>query len=247
MKPGRAQALGASATGRAALALISLALLAAWAFDAAAGAAALSRQDGQPGLSLRDVELRYHGDRGRSRFAAQVQGGMLAHLADPADAARLPAGGRGPGAAGAEEPRRAYEQWVRPVLARDCAACHVPGGEPGATPMRSYHELEPLLAPDRGGPWTALAQRSGRHLGLRASLAAVTAALAFAFLPRRQAGILSCLAASGLLLEVGGWWATRLTAQAAPLVPLGALCFGAGLLLALLGLLQRCLLPVTPP
>ena len=79
------------------------------------------------------------------------------------------------------------------------------------------------------------------------SRAIATAALAFAFLPRRQAGILSCLAASGLLLEVGGWWATRLTAQAAPLVPLGALCFGAGLLLALLGLLQRCLLPVTPP
>ncbi|MBL7008427.1 MAG: hypothetical protein ISR76_05475 [Planctomycetes bacterium] len=244
MSAGRGEAL-ATPLGRLFLAAVCLSLVASWAAGAWAAYGALAGADGRPGLSLRDVEVRYHGDRRRSRFSVMLNGPMLAHLADPGDAARLTAWARQP-AAPAFDPaahERRYEGWVQPLLARDCLGCHSPGGAAGLAPLRSYDELRPLLEADRGPSWQGLARRSHRRLAVLGLLALASGALAFSFLPPRPAGILSCLAACGLLLQVGGWWATKLVAAAAPLVPFGGLCYGAGFVLVQFGLLRRCLRP----
>jgi len=227
--------------GRLFLTATSLALLAGWLTATVNLYLSQGPIDGEPGLSLRDVRYRFNGNRDQNRFTAMLNGTMFENLEDPADAPRLTEWALRPGRPEFDRAahERDFEEWVFPILDMDCLLCHEPGGKAGFAPMRNYAEMQPLLQVDRGPSVLALARLSHFHLIGMGSLVLLTGALAFAFLPLQMAGILASLAAVGLLLDVGGWWATRSVAWAAPMVVLGNVSFALGIVLPHLALLGR--------
>lgn len=213
------------------LSLVSLALLAGWFTAFVNLYLSYAPLDGEPGLGLRDIEYHFHGNRNTNRFASMINGPMAENFFDPNDIPWMTEWALAPGRPDfdPEAHRRVFEERVLPVLEDDCQLCHVEGGKADFAPLTSYEEVEHLLQVDTGPDTAALARFSHFHLIGMGLLAALTGLLALVFLPMPAAGILSCLPAAGLLLDVGGWWLTRETARAAPLVILGGGLFAAGI------------------
>lgn len=228
--------------GRLALTAFSLAILAGWFTATVNLYLSYEGLDGEPGLSVADVKTHFYGDRSQNRFVVALHGSMKENLFDPeADLEPLTDWALAPGLPGfdLEAHRKLYEDRVAPVLDSDCLTCHVREGKAGHVPLETYAQIEPLLQVDTGPSVMMLARFSHFHLIGMGTLALLTGLLGFAFLRARIAGILSCLALVGLLVDVGGWWATRQTGWMAPMVPLGGTMFAAGIVMTHLALLGR--------
>lgn len=223
------------------LTTVSLAFLAGWGTASLNLWLSYAEADGRPGLTLDDVRARFHGRRDTNRFVAMLNGPMYKNLAEPeTDAPLLTTWALEPSRSDFDPTahRQRFQEEILPILELDCQVCHVPGGKAGKAPFRSYEEVAPLLQVDTGPDTATLARLSHFHLLGMASLILLTGLLAFAFLPTRMAGILSALAGLGLLLDVGGWWATRADGRWALLSVAGGLLFAAGLVPTHLALLQ---------
>ncbi len=187
--------------------------------------------DGQPGLTQGDVVALFHGEPGKSRMLLQVtEGSMKEYLPPGEEGARLvrwlEAGG--PRTWTLEGAEKTYEADIQPILEMNCVECHHPsanreeGGNP-SSPFQTYEEVARHTAPSEGGmPVKTLAWVSHIHLfaiGFAFFVYAMIAErLRMSDRLRRTIWIFS---ASGLLVDVGGWWLTRLDAAFAPLVQIG--------------------------
>ncbi|KAA3610859.1 MAG: hypothetical protein DWQ01_08095 [Planctomycetota bacterium] len=234
--------LPTSFSGKLFLSAFSLAMLAGWVTATVNLYMAYAPLDGQQGMSAADVTIHYYGDRSQNRFTTFLHGSMLENLSDPdKDLQVLHDWALAPGLEDfdAAAHREMFETRIFPVLDEDCLLCHEPGGKAEYAPMESYEQVLPMLEPDRGPSTMMLARSSHYHLIGMGTLALLTGLLAFAFLPARPAGILSCLSIFGLLMDVAGWWLTRETGWAAPIVMAGGASFAGGVVLSHLSLLAR--------
>ncbi len=113
--------------------------------------------DGKPGLSVEDVAYTYYGNRSGTRLEAAIRGAMGAYLAAEERheiVAWLKSGA----------PKRDYESRIRPILAKDCLACH--GGAPGtkAPDLSSFAALGTFVQMDTGMSLQTLVRVSHIHL-----------------------------------------------------------------------------------
>lgn len=136
--------------------------------------------------------------------------------------------------AGAPEPGFAE---LQPIFAgvETCGSCHGAGGEKEDVPLETYEQVLPFAQPDQGMSWKALMISAHNHAYGFAMLAFVLSVLVcMSRLPR----VLACVLILGLflgpVLDIGGWFLTKL--EGAPwhlVVILGGGLFGTCVVLAL--------------
>lgn len=115
-------------------------------------------RDGQPGLSITDIVIAYHGSPDQTRLAAAINGPMAGNLKSPADKEIIldwiDSGAH----------REIYENQVAPILERDCQICHSPAGGMNVPPLTSYELVSKLTETDRGASIPSLVRVSHIHL-----------------------------------------------------------------------------------
>jgi len=115
-------------------------------------------RDGQPGLSVQDIELAYYGSHNETRLGAAINGPMSVNLPD--DAAKhtiLDWINRG-----AKEPE--FHEKVEPILKANCIMCHSAASGMPIPHFDSYAHVKALTRTDTGATIPALVRVSHIHL-----------------------------------------------------------------------------------
>ena len=99
-------------------------------------------RDGNPGLSIEDIAIAYHGSHNKTRLEAAVNGIMEPNLKYKSDKDIILKWIHN----GADEPE--YMEKVAPILSRDCITCHSPDRNPSLPNLTSY---EGVAAVAHGG------------------------------------------------------------------------------------------------
>jgi hypothetical protein len=116
-----------------------------------------SSRDGQPGLSINDVMIAYHGSHDHSRLGAAINGAMEPNLSYKADKLVI--------LKWLQEgtPQDKYEERINPILQRDCVVCHGANAEPGMPNLTTYEGVLEV-ADAKGASLPALVKVSHIHL-----------------------------------------------------------------------------------
>lgn len=115
-------------------------------------------RDGQPGLSVQDVMIAYHGSHDQTRLGAAINGPMGSNL--PSKAAKTDI--LDWINSGADE--KGYEERVRPILEDNCIMCHSVESGMSIPPLESYSDVSELTVTDTGATIPALVRVSHIHL-----------------------------------------------------------------------------------
>jgi hypothetical protein len=115
-------------------------------------------RDGQPGLSIADIVIAYHGSPEQTRLAAAINGPMAGNLKSPADKASILSWIDSGATQGL------YDSQVAAILQRDCLGCHSPASGMNVPPLTRYDEVVKLTEADRGASIPSLIRVSHIHL-----------------------------------------------------------------------------------
>jgi hypothetical protein len=115
-------------------------------------------RDGKPGLSIQDIADDYYGNRSGTRLEEAIRGPMAPHL-DSIDSRNTIVAWLKSGA-----PQAQYEAQVRPILQRDCVACHSPASGMGLPDLTNYAAVRTLARVDMGQSIKSLVRLSHIHL-----------------------------------------------------------------------------------
>jgi len=115
-------------------------------------------RDGKPGLSIRDIQLAYHGSHNLTRLGAAINGPMAANLPDAAAGKTI----LDWISRGAKEPE--FHQKVKPILQQNCIMCHSATSGLPIPHFTSYAKVVKLTAMDTGATIPALVRVSHIHL-----------------------------------------------------------------------------------
>ncbi len=162
-------------------------------------------RDGQPGLSVKDIQIAYRGDRSDTRLEAALKGPMNSMLSEQ-ERAIIADWVRG----GGDE--TAYQAQVEPVIASRCQMCH-DGSNPHIPTLMTYTNVKALTHVDTGVSVVTLVRVSHIHLfgltfifgfmGLIFSHAAVHH-------PNFKAVVI-CVPFFAIFLDIASWWLTKVS------------------------------------
>jgi uncharacterized membrane protein len=185
--------------------------------------------DGEPGLSLEDVEIAFHGKPGSTLLTSKIApgGSMARYIPLPADRARLDdwvAGGA----------TRANFAPVAQTLDRLCVRCHNPGGEMAQVPFApsraegaEFELVAPTTEPDRGISYASLARSSHAHLfGMSVLYLLAGGIFLLTDSGSRTKVVIAALPFVAMFLDIGCWWLTKLHAGFAPGIVAGGALLG---------------------
>lgn len=115
-------------------------------------------RDGNPGLSITDIAIAYHGSPEQTRLTAAINGPMAGNLKS-ADEKTAILDWIDSGA-----PQALYETQIAPILQRDCLGCHSPASGMNLPALTSYEQVVKLTEADRGASIPSLVRVSHIHL-----------------------------------------------------------------------------------
>lgn len=229
-----AERTGLRALGFPARLLVTLFLLAASAGLAAGEGnvlASVAGADGDPGLSLEDLRLTYHGRPGWTLIASKVEGGsMEKHVPLPSERRVLVDWARTGARLDAFEP-------VRRILDARCVKCHSPGGEKEESPFAASREegarhglVVRYAQPDHGMSPSKRATTTHAHLfGMGVLFALLGAVFLFTNTRRGTKAAFVALPFAGMFLDIGSWWLAILSPIFAWTIVLGGALVAAGI------------------
>jgi hypothetical protein len=115
-------------------------------------------RDGQPGLSVDDVMIAYHGSHDQTRLGAAINGPMASNL--PSKAAKVEIlDWIGDGASEAD-----FEARVLPIFENNCVMCHSAASGMNIVSLESFESVSALTETDTGATIPALVRVSHIHL-----------------------------------------------------------------------------------
>lgn len=181
---------------------------------------------------VQDIAAKFHGSDKLTRLTVAIRTTMREHLESEAEVETIERW-----VFGAKD-EATYDEVIAPLLDQRCLKCHDAFGEAEKLPLTTYKQVLPYTEPFRGKTWQALAQLSHQHLlGMGVLFFAVGAVL---FQRQRRFMLKVWLNSAGfaaIIVDIGGWWLTKLEPSCAYLVMAGgaghALAFAAMLVLAL--------------
>lgn len=194
--------------------------------------------DGKLGLSVDDIVYSYHGNRQNSTLESKLNGSMQPMAT--------------------EEQRMTMIEWVRagspesqwipaikPIVDAQCAACHA--SMPGLSSLATYAEMKKRTEIDSGVSVEGLTRSSHIHLF----------AIAFVFffiglifslavgINRWLKALLIFMPFALLIVEVAGWWLTKMNPAFAPLIMFSGVGYNlAAATMMLIALFQMWVLPL---
>lgn len=181
-------------------------------------------RDGQPGLSVADVAIAYHGSPDQTRLAAAINGPMAGNLKSPADKEII----LDWIASGAQ--REIYVSQVEPILQRDCQVCHSPASGMNVPALTGYEQVAKLTEADRGASIPSLVRVSHIHLfGIAFILFFVGKLFVFCEMPVWLKRLTIGIPFLSMLTDIFAWYLTRETPTFAYLLVVSGALMGLSL------------------
>lgn len=159
--------------------------------------------DGDPGLSVKDIELKYYGNRSGTRLEEVLKGPMKIYHSS-AEHEEIVAWIY----AGIPEPR--YREKIKPIFDKRCVACHNPSSGMTIPDLTDYEKVKAFATGDTGISVGALARVSHIHLF---GVTMVFYLLGRIFiLVEMQVWLKRTIVAvpfTAIVVDIGSWWLTR--------------------------------------
>lgn len=179
-----------------------------------------SGRDGQGGISVKDLQIAYSGNKAGTRLEGALNGPMSGML--PADEKAKIIGW-----IHSKAEKNKYEEIVRPIIDSRCKSCH-DGSNPHLPNLTSYEGMMTVSAVDTGVSISTLVRVSHIHLfGLTFIFFVVGTIFSHAYFPKRW---LKCLVMAtpfiAIFVDVGSWWITKVSEQFAVVVIIGGALMG---------------------
>lgn len=159
--------------------------------------------DGEPGLSVKDIEIKYYGNRSGTRLEEVLNGPMKMYhsLPEHEEIVRWIY-------AGATE--RQYMEKVKPILEKNCIRCHNPNSGLAVTDLTGYEKIKPLAEADTGMSIGALARVSHIHLfGTGLLFYFLGRIFILAEMPVWLKRSIVAVPFLSIALDIGSWWITK--------------------------------------
>ncbi|MBS4053114.1 MAG: hypothetical protein KGZ69_18200 [Methylomonas sp.] len=195
-------------------------------------------RDGQPGLSIADIAIAYHGSTDQTRLAAAINGPMAGNLKSLADKEIiLDWIDSGAGQA-------VYDARVAPILQRDCLGCHSPASGMNLPPLTGYEQVAKLTEVDKGASIPSLVRVSHIHLfGIAFILFFVGKLFVLCEIPVWLKRLTIGIPFMSMLTDIFAWYLTRETPEFAYLLVLSGGLMGVSLNFQILLSLYQMWLP----
>jgi hypothetical protein len=182
--------------------------------------------DGKPGLTVRDIVVKYYGDRDETLLGTMVQGSMRENLKDDTQLKVILDWLKG----GATQATFAP---VKAILDEQCVKCHNPFGTALFRPLTTFEEVAKTTTPNMGMAWGQIARISHQHFfGIGLLCFVVGWLLLQTPLPRQFVAGLLVFGFVGMTIDLLGMWLTKLSPHWAFTIVLGGamtgLYFGIG-------------------
>ncbi|GMR04629.1 MAG: hypothetical protein BMS9Abin23_0530 [Thermodesulfobacteriota bacterium] len=160
-------------------------------------------EDGKPGLTVKDITIKYYGNRSGSRLEQALTGIMKANRTN--DEYLTIAEWIHNGA-----PESGYEKKIKPILDSRCVACHSAGSGFNIPPLTSYKEVLPLVAVDTGESIGALVRVSHIHLfGLSIIFYLLGRIFILTEIPVWLKRLAVIIPFAAIAADIGSWWFTK--------------------------------------
>jgi hypothetical protein len=196
-------------------------------------------RDGQPGLSIADISIAYHGSPAQTRLAAAINGPMAGNLKS-ADDKKIILGWIKSGAGQA-----LYETQVAPILQRDCLGCHSPASGMAVPDLTRYENIVKLTESDRGASIPSLVRVSHIHLfGIAFILFFVGKLFVLCDMPIWLKRLTIGIPFMSMLTDIFAWYLTRETPEFAYLLVVSGALMGLSLNFQILLSLYQMWLPL---
>jgi len=179
-----------------------------------------SGRDGKGGISVKDIQIAYSGNKAGTRLEGALNGPMSGML--PAEEkAKIIEWIH----SGTEEKK--YEEAVKPIVDARCKACH-DGSNPHLPNLTSYDGIKKVAAVDTGVSIGTLVRVSHIHLfGLTFIFFIMGTIFSHAYLRRTW---IKCVVMAtpfiAIFLDVGSWWVTKVSEPFAYFVIIGGALMG---------------------
>lgn len=160
-------------------------------------------EDGQPGLSVHDIQIAYRGSADHTRLEAALLGPMSGML---------------PGFeaqqiihwihAGAKEGE--FKAAIQPILQNRCLGCH-DGNSPGLPKLVEYQDVSEVTQSDHGVSIATLVRVSHIHLfGLTVVFAVVGFIFSHAYVKWKYVkSVIMTIPFLAIFLDIASWWLTK--------------------------------------
>ena len=170
-------------------------------------------RDGNPGLSIADIAIAYHGSPEQTHLAVAINGPMAVNLKSENEKSAL-LDWIDSGAS-----KAVYETQVAPILERDCLGCHSPASGMNVPPLTSYEQVVKLTEADRGASIPSLVRVSHIHLfGIAFILFFVGKLFILCDIPVWLKRLTIGLPFMSMLTDIFAWYLTRETPEFAYLL-----------------------------
>ncbi|MDQ6999820.1 MAG: hypothetical protein Q9M12_02915 [Mariprofundus sp.] len=162
-------------------------------------------RDGEPGLSVKDVMLAYHGSHNQTRLGAAINGPMESNLPNPAAKQDI----LDWISHGATEEE--FHEKVEPILQNNCVMCHSAESGMSIPHFTSYAEVVKLTETDTGATIPALVRVTHIHLfGIAFILFFVGRIFILCEMPVWLKRITVAIPFVFLLMDILSWYVTKI-------------------------------------
>jgi hypothetical protein len=164
-----------------------------------------SGRDGGAGISVKDIQIAYSGNKDGSRLESALKGPMASMLPRE-DAEKMISWIHG----GTDQ--KQYDEVIKPIVDARCKACH-DGSNPHLPNVATYEGIKVTTAVDTGVSIGTLVRVSHIHLfGLTFIFFMVGYIFSHAYFPKLW---VKCLIMAtpfvAILMDVGSWWITKVS------------------------------------
>ncbi len=155
------------------------------------------------GFSVKDIELKYYGNRSGTRLEAALNGPMRVYHNPPEHdeiVKWIYAGST----------EKQYIAKIKPIIDEKCVKCHNPKSGLAIPDFSSYEKIKPLAAADTGMSIASLARVSHIHLfGIGLIFYLLGRIFILAEMPVWLKRSLVAVPFLAIALDIGSWWITK--------------------------------------
>jgi len=165
----------------------------------------VSHEDGLPGLSVEDINIKYRGNRSGTRLEQALIGKMRAHRTK--EEFRIITSWIHDNA-----PKARFERDIKPILAKKCLVCHNPALGLNIPDLSTYEAVTALGKIDTGEPILTLVKVSHIHLfGMSLIFYLLGRIFILTEMPVWLKRTIVVIPFAAILVDIGSWWFTKFT------------------------------------
>ncbi len=177
--------------------------------------------DGEAGLSLKDVQITYYGDREKTSMEKAIDASMRGYFATDNDYNAT----KEWLADGASE--KGWDNEIKKIFDNSCNSCHSSAAGVAGVVTESYEDSSNYLAQDTGKSISRLVQVSHTHVLATAPLVFILVLILYMTqFPMKFKSAAAIFSFSAVFLDIGSWWLAKLSPSFAVLVMIGGMCLG---------------------